>query len=288
MSVERGASERTLRNYSRDLGRVEIFLQKKKKTLLSAKRNDLANYLTHLTKTGRSAATQALCLSALRQFYQFTYGEGLSDDNPAEALERPKTQRPLPKTLSHDEVTALLDTAKAKAEQGTIKDLRLQAMMEILYATGLRVSELCGLPRGAFRPDQPWLTVIGKGNKERLVPLTEPAIDSTLAYLNAIPKLESPSPFLFASRGKKGHLTPARFAQLLKDLCVEAGVQPSKVSPHVLRHAFASHLLEGGADLRVVQQLLGHADITTTQIYTHVSQARLKKLMAEKHPLARK
>ncbi|WOI54497.1 site-specific tyrosine recombinase XerD [Parvularcula sp. LCG005] len=287
MSVERGASARTIRNYGRDLTRVMAFLSSQRSvSLTEATRDDLAAYLGFLRSAGKSPATAALCLSAIRQFYAFTYAEGLTADDPAQALERPKTRRPLPKVLGVDEVTLLLDRAKADAATGAPKALRLLSMMEVLYATGLRVSELCGLPRQAFDADCPWLNVIGKGDKERIVPLTEPAINATMDWLEALGP-EAKAGYLYPSRGKTGHITTARFAQLLKDLAAAAGVLPSRVSPHVLRHAFASHLLEGGADLRVVQQLLGHADITTTQIYTHVSTERLRRVMEEKHPLAR-
>lgn len=287
MRVERGASDRTLHNYGRILGRVEAFLADRNVRLLAAAREDLSGYLEHLNQTGRSASTAALETSAIRQFFGFAFAEKLIGGDPAAALARPRTRRPLPKVLSHEDVDRLLTEARSAAEGEGFAPKRLLAMLELLYASGLRVSELCSLPRAAFRRDQPWLTVIGKGNKERLVPLTEAACDAVADFLDAEPPIKGPVPkFLFPSRGKTGHLTPARFAQLLKDLSVAAGVQPSRVSPHVLRHAFASHLLEGGADLRVVQQLLGHADITTTQIYTHVTQARLREAVEAHHPLA--
>lgn len=291
LKVERGASPRTVRNYGRDLLRLDSFLREAKTDLLGADRSDLSDYLAHLQASGRSASTAALASSAFRQFYGFAYAEGMISNDPSAGLARPRTQRPLPKTLTGAEVTALLDTARDRADVSKkIGPLRMVALVELLYASGLRVSELCGLPRGSFVADRPWLIVIGKGNKERLVPLTETAINAITAYLDAQraeSKKGAPQHYLFPSRGKTGHLTPARFAQMLKELAVDAGVLPSKVSPHVLRHAFASHLLEGGADLRVVQQLLGHADITTTQIYTHVTQARLREVMETNHPLAR-
>ncbi|WP_199564569.1 tyrosine recombinase [Parvularcula marina] len=288
MEVERGVSPRTVRNYGRDLARFETFLTRKKKRLLTAARADITAYLDHLHATGRSAATAALCLSAIRQFYLFAFEEDLRSDNPAEGVERPKTRRPLPKILSAEDAAALLDRAAQKAEGGSPRALRLHALLEILYATGLRVSELCSLPRGSFSADRPYVQVRGKGDKERLVPLTDAAITATEAWLAAQTEAERASVFLFPSRGKMGHLTPARFAQLLKDIAPEAGIDPARISPHVLRHAFASHLLEGGADLRVVQQLLGHADISTTQIYTHVAGERLTRLIEAKHPLSLK
>jgi len=299
MLVERGASPRTIRNYGRDLDRVAAFLKRRKKSLSNAHTDDIRSYIEGLKASGTAAATQALCVSALRQFYAFLYGEKLRADNPMETVDRPKTVRPLPKVLSGQQVDALLQAASeavAGAEDGRerAKALRLVAMLEILYATGLRVSELVGLPKSAIREGQPFLSVIGKGDKERLVPLSDPAMDAARKWVEegwqlTLPEGEGPfQRWLFPSRGKTGHLTAARFAQLLKDLAVAAGVPPSGVSPHVLRHAFATHLLEGGADLRAVQQMLGHADITTTQIYTHVQQERLRKLVLEKHPLAKK
>ena len=286
MTVERGASPRTVRNYGRDLERVEVFLKSRNRSLMTATRDDLQAYLRHLHDTGRSASTSALCLSAVRQFYLFVYAEGMRSDNPAEGVERPKTVRPLPKVLGTEEAAGLLDHARQEAQSGGPKALRLHALLEILYATGLRVSELCSLPRGGFTIDRPFVQVRGKGGKERVVPLTDAAISATALYLNSQGEADRASPFLFPSRGKTGHLTPARFAQLLKEMAPGAGIKASRISPHVLRHAFASHLLEGGADLRVVQQLLGHSDITTTQIYTHVAGDRLAKTLAEKHPLA--
>lgn len=290
MRVERGASDRTIHNYGRELSRLYAFLQKKNRSLIDAQRDDLSAYLGYMEEAGKSPATAALATTAIKQFYGFAYGEKLMDQDPSAALVRPKARRPLPKVLTMEEVGAILDTAAREATiKQTLPALRLHALVELLYASGLRVSELCGLPKAAFVPERFWLSVIGKGNKERLVPLTEPAIDAVVAYGQAMKaSKDDESPFLFPSRGKTGHLTPARFAQMLKELATTAGVAPSKVSPHVLRHAFASHLLEGGADLRVVQQLLGHADITTTQIYTHVSQSRLRETMTQHHPLGRK
>ena len=299
--VERGVSMRTIRNYGRDLDRFGAFVSKRSRSLLSASAKDIRDYLKQMDKAGRAAATQALCVSALKQFYLFTYAEKNRSDNPAELIDRPRTKRPLPKILSMEEVEDLLEQASISpsryAKSGkplppTILDkakaVRMAALLEILYASGLRVSELVNLPRYAIHEDREYLTVIGKGNKERLVPITRKAIEMTARYIaEALPHLSEEagtSKWLFPSRGKTGHLTPARFAQLLKQLAADAGVAPSKVSPHVLRHAFATHLLEGGADLRSVQQMLGHADITTTQIYTHVQQERMRKLMKQ-HPL---
>jgi integrase/recombinase XerD len=305
MLVERGVSERTIRNYGRDLDRFVAFLSSRKQTLMTASTDDIRAYLKKLDSRGLAEATQALCVSALKQFYLFAYSEKHRPDNPAELIDRPKTSRPLPKVLSFEEVDRLLEKASeplirldpksGKPLPPTAKDkakaLRMQALMEILYASGLRVSELVSLPRYAIHQDREYLTVIGKGDKERLVPLSRKAVEVTMTYIEeGLPVLvDEPDKmkFLFASRGAAGHLTTARFAQLLKQLADAAGVSQEKVSPHVLRHAFATHLLDGGADLRAVQQMLGHADITTTQIYTHVQEERLRKLMKE-HPLNKK
>lgn len=290
MVVERGASQRTIRNYGRDIGRFAAFIAPTK--VRDATSDHIRGYLARMTREGKSTATAALCVSALRQFYGFLLAENIRGDNPAEGIDRPKTSRPLPKILSSEEVDALLTAAqyqKTPEARGTA--LRLTCMLEILYAAGLRVSELVSLSKSAIRKGEPYLFVTGKGNKERLVPLSEKAMAATAQWIEegwaaSLPKgQDETSPWLFPSRGKKGHLTTARFAQMLKELSVAAGIDPARVSPHVLRHAFATHLLEGGADLRAVQQMLGHADITTTQIYTHVLQERLRKLVLENHPL---
>lgn len=292
MAVERAAAANTLKNYGRDLERFAGFAAKRSEGLETAGADDIAAWLAALEAQGLAASTAALKVSALRQFYQFLYAEGLRGDNPTAAIDRPRTKRPLPKILTSEEVQKLFKAADA---MDGAAGRRLTAMLEILYSAGLRVSELISLPLAAFRSHDRVLLIRGKGDKERLAPLTPRAMEAVDEYLSVrqkfLPKgktARAPSTWLFPSRGKKGHLTAARFAQMLKDLAVEAGLPPSKVSPHVLRHAFATHLLEGGADLRSVQQMLGHADITTTQIYTHVAQERLKKLVMEKHPLAKK
>ncbi len=291
MAVERAAAANTLKNYSRDLVRFAAFCTTRKETLETAGGEDIAAWLCDLEADGLAASTAALKVSALRQFYQFLYTEGYRADNPTSSIDRPRTKRPLPKVLTGKEVEALFFAAqKIDGAAG----LRMQAMMEIIYSAGLRVSELVGLPLGAVRANERHLIVRGKGGKERLAPLTGKAVDAVSAYLgsreNFLEKKKpaAASPWLFPSRGKTGHITAARFAQMLKDLAVSAGIPPVKVSPHILRHAFATHLLEGGADLRSVQQMLGHADITTTQIYTHVAQDRLRDLVFSKHPLAKK
>lgn len=289
LSAERGASARTLRNYGRDLDRFKASLAGQGRGLATATQSDITDYLAQLKTSGRAAATQALCMSAIRQFYLFLLSENLRADNPAELVERPKMQRPLPKTLSQEEVGALF--AAIEGEKKPSHRLRLSCLLEILYASGLRVSELVSLPRNAIRQDHPVIYVIGKGQKERIVPLTQKSMAITQQYIEQarddfLPKQDAKAKkYLFPSRAKEGHLTSARFAQMLKQLAHQASIKPDKISPHVLRHAFATHLLEGGADLRAVQQMLGHSDITTTQIYTHVVQERLRKLVLEKHPL---
>ena len=288
MAVERAAAANTLKNYGRDLERFCMFALSRGEQLITAGADDIAAWLEQLEADGLAASTAALKTSALRQFYQFLYTEGYRADNPTARIERPKTRRPLPKVLTSDEVSELF--LAAESVEGP-NGLRLVAMLEILYAAGLRVSELVGLPLAAMRKGERLLIIRGKGDKERLAPLTDRAVNAVDAYLGVRGTFLTDgdvSPWLFASRGKTGHITAARFAQLLKDLAVKAGVPPSNVSPHVLRHAFATHLLEGGADLRSVQQMLGHADITTTQIYTHVAQDRLKDLVFSKHPLSKK
>lgn len=289
MAAERGAAANTLKNYGRDLERFSAFVRGRGETLETAGADDVAAFLADLEAEGLSAATAALKVSALRQFYQFLYAEGLRGDNPTASIDRPRTKRPLPKTLSVDEAARLL----AAASGAGAKDLRLKAMLETLYAAGLRVSELVSLPLAAFRRGQPYLLVRGKGGKERLAPLggaAARALEDYLAVRDAfLDGLETRArDFLFPSRGRAGHITAARFAQLLKDLAVKAGVDPARLSPHVLRHAFATHLLDRGADLRSVQQMLGHADIATTQIYTHVAQDRLRDALFAGHPLAKR
>ena len=293
MAVERNAAANTLKNYGRDLERFAAYAKKRGETLDSAGADDIAGRglrdgRLRVEAEGLSASTAALKVSALRQFYQFLYAEGVRGDNPTAAIDRPRTKRPLPKILSVDEARRIVEAA---AKEEGPKALRLKAMVETLYAAGLRVSELVSLPLAAYRSGEPYLLVRGKGGKERLAPLggaAAAALDDYLSVRAAFLSEGAVSPWLFPSRGKTGHVTAARFAQMLKDLAIAAGVEPSRVSPHVLRHAFATHLLDGGADLRAVQQMLGHADITTTQIYTHVAQDRLRDLVFTKHPLAKK
>ena len=284
--VERGAAKNTLDAYARDLRHAGAFLSKNRETLESADAEALRRYLIHLSASGMSARTAARRLSALRQFYRFLYGEGMRDDDPTATLESPRQGRSLPKTLSEAEVDRLLEAARQR--EGA-EGLRLTALLEVLYATGLRVSELVGLPISAVTRDPRLLIVRGKGGKERMVPISAPARAALDAYCEVRRRfLRRPEDdtWLFPSRSLGGHLTRHRVAQLLKELAIEAGLEPSKISPHVLRHAFASHMLARGADLRSVQQLLGHADIATTQIYTHVLSDQLKSLVEDRHPLA--
>jgi integrase/recombinase XerD len=293
MAAERGAADNTLAAYRRDLSDAAAFLKRRRVALGDAASDDLRAYLKHLSGQGMTARTQARRLSALRQFYRFRLSEGRRPDDPTAALDGPKLGRPLPKPLGEVQVTSLIDAAaRIPGPEG----LRLTAALELLYATGMRVSELVGLKLAAVAGDRPAILVRGKGGKERLVPLGEPARRALAAYGEAREAFLSKgkggrpkaSPFLFPSRGREGHLTRHRLGQLLKDLAVRAGIDPAKVSPHVLRHAFATHLLDHGADLRSVQKMLGHADIATTQIYTQVVKERLVRTVAEHHPLARR
>jgi integrase/recombinase XerD len=295
LAAERGAAEKTIEAYTRDLAEFLAFLRSKRKTALDASADSVRAYLAQLSRKGLAATSRARKLSALRQFYRFLLGEGLRKDDPCSAVDSPKLGRPLPKLLSLAEVEALLETAAhgvEQAEEGAAKRraLRMNALLETLYATGLRVSELLGLPRSVLVSDDQVMTIKGKGGRERLVPLNDSARKAVSQHLAAIAADEvrgrAGSPWLFPSGDGTQHLTRQRFGQELKALASAAGIEPSRVSPHVLRHAFASHLLERGADLRTVQQLLGHADISTTQIYTHVIEERLRRLVEEHHPLA--
>jgi len=289
MSVERAASANTLTAYARDLTDASGFLARRSHDLASAGAHDVEAYFTDLGARGLSPATAARRRAAVRQFYRFVLGEGWRADDPSRRVEAPKKGRSLPKVLSREEMDRLI--AAAAARDGA-QGLRLACMVELAYASGLRISELTGLTLAALARDPAYLIVKGKGGKERLAPLNAAARTAVKAYLEVrgqfLPKGQKANPWLFPSRGKGGRLTPRRFAQLLDEAAADAGIDPARVSPHVLRHAFATHLLEGGADLRVVQTLLGHADIGTTQIYTHVASDRLTEVVATRHPLARK
>lgn len=304
MAADRGAADNTLESYRRDLEDFQTFAAARKYRLEDAGAEHIRGYLKKLSGLGLAAGTSARRLSALRQFYRFLYAEQIRGDDPSSAIDSPKQGRPLPKYLSEEDVDQLLRVSR---ERSGADGKRLIAMLEILYATGLRVTELVGMPLAALSRDHSLLIIQGKGGKERMIPLTEPAIDAISEYLQVrdafLPKRKVGSskhqagsskhqasakgePFLFPSRGKSGHLTRARMGQLLKQLAVEAELDPRRVSPHVLRHSFASHLLAHGADLRSLQQMLGHSDIATTQIYTHVLDERLKALVHQSHPLA--
>ena len=286
MAVERDASPHTLSAYARDLADAEAGLGKG--GLIAADEAQIETWFASLSTRGLSAATAARRRSAVRQFYRFALGEGWRTDDPSRRLDAPKQGRPLPRTLSRDEIEALLAAAGKDDNAGAT---RMLALVELAYASGLRVSELLALRVEAVRRDPAWLIVRGKGGKERLAPLNGAAREAVKAWLDVRdarkPKKGPDSPWLFPSTGAEGHLTPRRFAQQLDQAAIDAGIDPARVSPHVLRHAFATHLLEGGADLRVVQTLLGHADIATTQIYTHVAVDRLSQVVNQHHPLAK-
>jgi integrase/recombinase XerD len=289
MAVERAAARNTLTAYARDLSDAAAFLAGRGRDLADASAEDIEAYFSALGDRGLSPATAARRRASARQFYRFVLGEGWRADDPSRRVEAPKKGRSLPKVLSRDEMDRLI--AAAAARDGA-QGLRLACMVELAYASGLRISELTGLTLAVLARDPAYLIVKGKGGKERLAPLNATARTAVKAYLEVrpqfLPKGDKANPWLFPSRGQGGRLTPRRFAQLLDEAAAGAGIDPARVSPHVLRHAFATHLLEGGADLRVVQTLLGHADIGTTQIYTHVAGERLREVMQSKHPLAKK
>jgi len=293
LKAERGASANTEAAYTADLRGLFAFLARRKQGPLTANAEALRAYLKSLDYVGMTPRTVARRLSVMRQFFRFLLAERMRDDDPASTLDSPKLGRPLPKVLSRAEVDRLIEASRGRfgTGRGGEDGGRMATLLEILYGTGLRVSELVTLPLSAVERDPTVLIVRGKGSKERLVPLSEPARLAIAAWLRvrdgALADGRS-SRYLFPSRGRSGHLTRQRFTQLLKETALAAGIDPVRVSPHVLRHAFASHLLEGGADLRSVQLMLGHADIATTQIYTHVLDEKLRSLVRDKHPLAKR
>lgn len=292
MSAERGAADNTLASYERDLEDMREFLGGRKKTAATADSADLSAYLAHLGRQGFAASSQARRLSAMRQFYKFLYAEGLRTDDPTSILDAPKKGRPLPKVMSEEQVTRLLELAAQEALQPGPEQtnrMRMHALMEVLYATGMRVSELVSLPAKVLDQDGRFLIIRGKGNKERLVPLSRSAVAALKAYgdMRARVEKDAESPWLFPSSSKEGYLPRQVFGRDLKGLAARAGLRTDLISPHVLRHAFASHLLQNGADLRVVQELLGHSDISTTQIYTHVLEEKLRQTVEMHHPLAK-
>ena len=288
LAAERGAAPLTLAAYKNDLLSLAGFLAADRATLEQADRASLHVYLSSPATARLAPRTLARRISAMRQFYKFLLLEGVRQDDPTAELDTPRLGRPLPKILSESEIKAVIDAAQGWPGQ---EGIRLSCMVELLYATGLRISELVTLALAAARRHPRFLVVSGKGGKERVVPLSEPGRAALHRYLECREEFLSdtrPSRWLFPSRARAGHLTRQRAGQLFKELAIKAGLDPDRLSPHVLRHAFASHLLDHGADLRSVQQMLGHADIATTQIYTHVETERLRKLVESAHPLARR
>lgn len=298
MTAEKGAAANTLDAYRRDLADYLDFLRRSSVSVIGARKADISRYLQELSVAGLKPASRARRLSAVRQLYKFLEAEGAVPESPAEGIAAPGKARTLPKTLSVDEVDRLITTAAQAADGLSGRDLvravRHHCLLEMLYATGMRVTELVSLPRSVLKGDPRLLSIRGKGGRERLVPLNGSARSALARYLalggapedGVAPMIATR--YLFPSRAEEGHLTRQRFAQDLKETALAAGIDPERVSPHVLRHAFASHLLDRGADLRSVQSLLGHADISTTEIYTHVLEERLKRLVTEHHPLAKK
>ncbi len=282
-AAECGAARNTLEAYRRDLEILNDFLHQKGISLKDASIQDLREYLAFITNQGYAVKTQSRRISSMREFYRFLYSENQITKNPTDYLQSPKTQKPLPKYLSEDDITALINAAEATGPE-------LRALLEVLYASGMRVSELVGLPMEAVMREKKHIYIMGKGNKERIVPLNEKAqgaLDCWLAVRpNTIPRADKNKWLFPSTKSKQGHLTRGAFFKELKKLADSAGVKSSSVSPHVFRHSFASHLIAHDADLRSVQKLLGHSDITTTEIYTHILPDRLKKVIENSHPLA--
>lgn len=293
-AAERGAATNTQLAYARDLADFTDWLAGRASSLSDATKADVENYLVHCDAQGLAKSTRARRLSAIRQLYRFCFEEGFRSDNPAVQISGPGRDKRLPKTLSTEEVDRLLDAAAAHGRNPAERERNI-CLMQLLYATGMRVSELVSLPLSSAKGDPRMLLIRGKGGKERMVPLSAPARTALRGWLKTRETMEETaraegkpsSPHLFPSRGKSGHLTRHAFYVLIKELAVEGGVSPSKVTPHTLRHAFATHLLANGADLRAIQTFLGHADVSTTEIYTHVLEERLKELVLDHHPLAR-
>jgi integrase/recombinase XerD len=295
LAAERGASDHTLAAYRRDLGDYYRFLNERGSPVLTATTDDIRGYLGALQQRGFRPSSSARRLSAIRQFHRFLYSEGKRTDDPGTVIEGPRRGRPLPKILSIAEVDRLLEIARqglmdrSRPAGERLRAVRTFCLIEVLYATGLRVSELVGLPRSAATHRRALLAICGKGGRERLVPLSDPARAAIKAYrseLEAIQPALRNSRYLFPADSHSGHLTRQAFARDLKIAAAASGLASKRISPHVLRHAFASHLLQNGADLRVVQELLGHADVSTTQIYTHVLDERMKAMVRDLHPLS--
>jgi integrase/recombinase XerD len=302
LSAERGASINTLDAYSRDLMSFASFTHRRDRSLEQATTDDIRQFISRMVEEGLAASSRARRLSAIKQFYRFLLTDRIRQDDPAAMVGGPKREAALPKTLSIDEIDMLLQAARRRVDESRngqrLKALRLYCLLEILYATGMRVSELVALARSALVGDERTLMIKGKGGRQRMVPLNMAAQEALILYLGERDAVSggvldangfvsgAASPWLFPSWGQQGHLTRQRLAQELKILAIQAGIEPTRVSPHVLRHAFASHMLERGADLRSVQKLLGHADISTTQVYTHILEGRLRQIVHENHPLA--
>ena len=286
--AERGASSNTCTSYLNDITNFDKFLNGAETTLEDATTDDIRRYLRHRSEVGANNPTISRNLSVLRQFFKFLQSENVRLDNPALNVDGPKVSRTLPKVISEDDVEALL---KAAHKLQTAEGIRLTCLLEIAYASGLRVTELVSLPTDALNLTSETLLISGKGGKERLVPLTSSAMNAIAAYERVridFLKGNNTSKFLFPSRSKQGYLTRRRLGQLLKELAIQAGLDPTIISPHILRHAFASHLLNRGADLRSLQKMLGHSDISTTQIYTHVQKEKLRAVISSYHPMAKK
>ena len=294
-AAELGAATNTLLAYGRDLKDFDSWLARKNSVFDDVTRSNIEEYLVFCDTQGLSKSTRARRLSAIKQLYRFAFEEGLRSDNPAIQISGPGQDKRLPKILSIEEVDRLLSAARGLGRNEADR-IRNTCLMELLYATGMRVSELVGLPVSATRGDPRLLLILGKGGKERMVPLSPDARDALALWIRirdaaqaeATARKKPASKFLFPSRGKEGHLTRHRFYLLIKEIAVAAGVDPTKVTPHTLRHAFATHLLAGGANLRAIQTMLGHADVATTEIYTHVLEARLSELVLDHHPLSDK
>ena len=291
-AAELGAARNTQLAYGRDLLDFDRWLAGRGSGFAAAGRGDVEDYLVHCEAQGLARATRARRLASIRQLYRFAFEEGWREDNPAIQIRGPGRDRRLPRSLSEEEVDRMLGAAATVGRAGAER-LRNACLMQVLYATGMRVTELVSLPAAAARGDPRWLLIRGKGGRERMVPLSPPARGALAAWLPArdqavaVPRPGPRSPFLFPSTSREGHLTRNRFYVLIKEIAAAGGVDPSKVTPHTLRHAFATHLLARGADLRAIQTLLGHADVSTTEIYTHVLDERLKALVLRRHPLAR-
>lgn len=280
MTSERGAARNTVESYARDLREAAAFLNDKISDFAMVDKKLLETYVVKLVQSGLAPRTVARHISSLRQLFHFLYSDGGRKDNPAISLDIPKQPRKLPPVLSGDDISAMITAAG--------NDFRLVAMLELLYASGMRISELVTLPLATIQnvnKGSKFITVRGKGNKERMVPLHTGAVSSLFKYLETRKEV---SIWLFPAHSREGHITRQGFARMMKDIAWKAGLDPRKVSPHMLRHSFASALLTGGADLRVIQELLGHSDISTTQVYTHIEQDRLTRLVTQHHPLSKR